>query len=33
MELELLEPGLFLSTDPAAPGRMAEAVIRAAGYE
>jgi glutathione synthase/RimK-type ligase-like ATP-grasp enzyme len=33
MELELLEPGLFLSTNPAAPDRLAEAVIRAAGHE
>lgn len=30
MELELLEPQLFLATDPAAPGRLAGAVIRAA---
>jgi len=33
MELELLEPGLFLSADPAAPGRLADALIAAAGQE
>ncbi len=33
MELELLEPGLFLSTHPSAPDRMADAVIFAAGQE
>jgi len=33
MELELLEPGLFLGSDPAAAGRLADAAIRAAGQE
>ena len=33
MELELLEPGLFLSTDPGAGARFAEAVIQAVGQE
>jgi glutathione synthase/RimK-type ligase-like ATP-grasp enzyme len=33
MELELLEPGLFLSTDAGAAARFADAVIRATGQE
>lgn len=33
MELELLEPGLFLGSDPAAPGRLADAAVRAVGQE
>ena len=33
MELELLEPGLFLGTDPAAAGRFADAVVDVMGQE
>jgi hypothetical protein len=33
LELELLEPVLFLSTGPEAAGRLAEAVIRAVDQE
>jgi hypothetical protein len=33
MELELLEPGLFLGTDPGAAGRFADAVIEVMGQE
>jgi glutathione synthase/RimK-type ligase-like ATP-grasp enzyme len=33
MELELLEPVLYLATDPAAPGRLADAVLRVAAQE
>jgi hypothetical protein len=30
MELELIEPSLYLRTDPGAPGRFAAALVRAA---
>jgi hypothetical protein len=33
MELELLEPGLFLATDTGAADRFADAVIRATDQE